>query len=134
MQSGLARAAVFAACCDCVNLLTMSGVLGSGQARSPARSAARAASGSITLSTTTSFRHGTEPARRPQPAARVGVVLQPAHPRPRPATPHPVTKSPRTRRHRDHATRPDSALRPAQTNLTHAHRHGLDANDKGPPN
>src|SRR5450759_4050083 len=27
MQSGLARAAVFAACCDCVNLLTMSGVL-----------------------------------------------------------------------------------------------------------
>src|SRR5665647_1452506 len=27
MQSGPARAAVFAACCDCVNLLTMSGVL-----------------------------------------------------------------------------------------------------------
>src|SRR5664280_1349237 len=30
MRSGLARAAVFAACCDCVNLLTMSGVLGLG--------------------------------------------------------------------------------------------------------
>src|SRR5665647_197527 len=30
MQSGPARAAVFAACCDCVNLLTMSGVLESG--------------------------------------------------------------------------------------------------------
>ena len=29
MESGPARAAVFAACCDCVNLLTMSGVLGS---------------------------------------------------------------------------------------------------------
>src|ERR1035437_5989593 len=94
----------------------------------------RAASGSITLTTTTSFRHGTEPARRPQPAARVGFVLQPARPPPRPATPHPVTKSHRTRRHRDHATRTDSALRPAQTNLTHTHRHGLDANEKGPPN
>src|SRR5664280_2646593 len=29
MQSGPARAAVFAACCDCVNLLTLSGVLDS---------------------------------------------------------------------------------------------------------
>src|ERR1035437_5458005 len=37
MQSGPARAAVPAACCDCVNLLTMSGVLGSagGRRRGP---------------------------------------------------------------------------------------------------
>src|SRR5665647_3868098 len=33
MQSGPARAAVFAACCDCVNLLTMSGVLVSAQVK-----------------------------------------------------------------------------------------------------
>src|SRR5664280_1607119 len=41
MQSGPARAAVFAACCDCVNLLTMSGVLGSADGHSRGGSSLR---------------------------------------------------------------------------------------------